>query len=236
MGRLFTSFDEAWGFFVDRRDPLEDGFASLPADQAFLLTWLIVFDDTLVPAVQAVQGMFSHLNWVVPQPEHFLHASLGGIALTRHRPTAREIGGALEYARRAWKDTPVFEVTYRRINCFHTAVVVEVEGDGPRLLVERLVEDHYWGNLEIEGALREVSPETYLAHLTIGTVKGGYDPAPLREALIPLRDVEVGAQRVSEATLCLIPASRGTLLSPWAVVGSVPLGFRPRHQAPRPLI
>lgn len=65
--------------------------------------------------------------------------------------------------------------------------------------------------------------ETYLAHVTIGSVKGENDPGLLREALIPLREVELGKQRVSEATLCLIPLSRTTVLSPWEVVGSVPL-------------
>ena len=57
----------------------------------------------------------------------------------------------------------------------------------------------------------------------IGVVEGEHDSAPLREALRPLREVEFGTQRVREALLCADPASRGTVMSPWKVVGSVAL-------------
>lgn len=41
MGRFFTSFDEAWEFFVDRETDLEDFFARFPLDDHFLL-WEVV--------------------------------------------------------------------------------------------------------------------------------------------------------------------------------------------------
>lgn len=224
--RLFTSFEEAWGFFLDRGDPLEDFFAQFPDEEVLLLGWLIRIDQQLIPAVRAVQAAFSHLEWVVPQPEHFLHTWLGGGAFLRRRPTAHEVASAVQQAERSWKSASVFGVTYHRINCFHTAVVVEVEGEGPRALVEKLVEDDYWGKVQIEGALPlpGAGMETYLPHLTIGCVRGANDPGPLREALIPLRASELGGQRVSEACLCLMPASQTTILSPWEVVGRLPLG------------
>lgn len=226
MPQLFTSFEEAWGFFLDRRDPLEDFFAQFPEEDVFLLGWLIRFDQQLIPAVPDVQAAFSHLEWVVPQPDHFLHAWLGGGAFLRRRPTAQEVASAVHQAERSWKEASDFDVTYHRINCFHTAVVVEVEGEGPRLLVEKLVEDDYWGKVQIEGALPlpGVGMETYLPHLTIGIVRGANDPGLLREALIPLRESTLGRQRVGDASLCLMPASRTTILSPWEVVGSIPLG------------
>ena len=184
---------------------------------------MIQFDQSLVPAVQEVQAAFSRLEWIVPQPSYFLHISLGAVAFGRRCPTGQEIASALERARRVWARASGFEVAYRRINCFHSAVVVEVEGDGPRLLVKKLVEDNYWGNVQIEAPLAAVRLETYLPHLTIGSIKGANDPGLLKQALIPLRDCELGKQRVAEASLCLIPASRMTILSPWKVVGSVAL-------------
>lgn len=222
MSRLFTSFDEAWDCFLDRRDPLDDFFAPFPEEDLLLLGWLIRFDQQLIPAVRDVQAAFSHLEWLVPQPDHFLHTWLVGGAFLRRRPTAQEVAGAVQQAERSWKGACDFDVTYHRINCFHTAVVVEVEGEGPRLLAEKLIEDDYWESIQIEGALPlpRVRLETYLPHLSIGYVKVANDPGVLREALIPLRESQLGRQRVGEANLCLMPASRTTILSPWEVVAS----------------
>jgi hypothetical protein len=112
-------------------------------------------------------------------------------------------------------------VSYCRAACFHTAVVIEVEGEGPVRIVGKLVESSYWNELPIEGAISGVEMETFLPHLTIGTVNRPSDPGPLREALTPLREVELGQQQIRQATLCVVPASRTTILDPWEVVGSV---------------
>lgn len=226
MPQLFTSFEEAWDYFLDRREPLGDFFAQFPEEDLFLLGWLIRFDQQLIPAVRDVQAAFSHLEWVVPQPDHFLHTWLIGGAFLRRRPTPQEVASAVHQAERSWKEVSNFDLTYRKINCFHTAVIVEVEGEGPRLLAEKLVKDDYWKKVQIEGALplSGARMETYLPHLTIGNVKGENDPGLLREALIPLRESNLGSQRVAEASLCLMPGSRTTILSPWEVVGSIPLG------------
>jgi 2'-5' RNA ligase len=99
------------------------------------------------------------------------------------------------------------------VNCFHSAVVVEVGGEGPRSLVERLMLSGQQG----------IQMETFLPHLTIGVLRGANDPAPLRDALIPFREVELGTQIVTEATLCVVPASQATILRSWTFVGSVAL-------------
>jgi hypothetical protein len=156
MGRLFTSFDEAWQFFLNRQEELEDFFASFPEAGTFLLGWLLQLDDALVPAVQQAQAAFARLDGITPQPDHFLHTGLGGVSLGPRRPTPEEIRAALEQAERAWASTEAFDVAYGRINCFHSAVVVEVEGDGPRTLVSKLVESAYWNELPIEDALAAV--------------------------------------------------------------------------------
>jgi len=212
-GRFFTSFDEAWSFFLDREEPLEDFFAQFPEDDSYLLGWLIRFDESLVAAVREVQDAFSHLDWIVRPPERFLHTWLAGVVLAPRSPSKDEIANAAERAARAWASEPSFDVTYRGINCFHTGVVVEVVGDGPRSLVERLNDSGQQG----------IRIETFLPHLTIGALRGANDPAPLREVLVPLHDFGLGAQTVTEATLCVVPASQATILRSWDFVGSVAL-------------
>jgi 2'-5' RNA ligase len=224
MGRLFTSFDEAWRFFRDRAEPLEDFFVLFPDEETFLLGWLLRPDPELVPAVQRAQAAFTHLAWITPQPAHFLHVWLGGVAIAPRRPGADDVAVAVDRARRAWRGTGPFAVRYRRVNCFHTAVVVEVEGDGPRALVARLLEADYWRALPMPGALGGVELRTFLPHVTIAALAGAHDPAPLRDALAAVRDAELGRQRVDQATLCVIPAARTTILDPWEVVGAVRLG------------
>jgi hypothetical protein len=113
--------------------------------------------------------------------------------------------------------------TFRRRTTGPCGLATRDTSDGPPRLVERLVDSDYWSKVPVEGALPEVYIETYLPHLTIGIMKGENDPAPLREALIPLRDLGLGKHRVSEARLCLIPASRTTILNPWKVGGFVAL-------------
>jgi hypothetical protein len=191
MGRLFTSFDEAWRFFRDRAEPLEDFFVLFPDEETFLLGWLLRPDPELVPAVQRAQAAFTHLAWITPQPAHFLHVWLGGVAIAPRRPGADDVAVAV---------------------------------DRPRALVARLLEADYWRALPIPGALGGVELRTFLPHVTIAALAGAHDPAPLRDALAAVRDADLGRQRVDQATLCVIPAARTTILDPWEVVGAVRLG------------
>ncbi len=172
-----------------------------------------------------MQAALSHLDWITPQPPHFLHVWLGGVAFGPCRPAADEIGLVLRRAEHAWSEIEPFEVSYRRINCFHSTVVTEVEGDGPRTLVGKLVDSGYWRDLPVARPLPGVPMDTFLAHVTFGTVNQAHDPARLRDALVALRESRLGSQRVLDASLCVIPASRSTVLDPWEVVGSVT--FRP---------
>jgi 2'-5' RNA ligase len=212
VGRYFATFEEAWSFFLTREEPLEEFFGRLPDHESYILCWLLPFERSLVPRIQTAQRSFAALEWIDPQPEHFLHTSIAAVAVSPRRPTADEITAAAEAARRAWSGVQPFDVHYRRVNCFHDAVVVEVSGDGPKTLVERLVD---------EGAVDTVDPEVFLPHVTIGAFNERADASALRHALTQIRDLDVGRQRVGEATLCLVPASRSTILSPWEIVGRV---------------
>jgi hypothetical protein len=213
MGRFFTSFDEAWEFFLDRDHELEDFFAQFPVTDQSILGWLIPADHAVRPAAAAVQEVFADLDWVTPLPGPFLHVWISGVAFSPGRPSPDEIASAIELAKTAWSGVEPFDISYPRINCFHDAVVAEVQGDGPRRLVSRLVEA---GGSRVELA-------TFLPHLTLGTFNTPREPTPLRDELVPLRETSLGNQHVGEAVLCVVPASRTTILDPWEVVGSVEL-------------
>jgi hypothetical protein len=221
MARFFSSFDEAWRSFLEREEELEDFFAQFPEAECFLLGWLLPLDDRLMADVKRVQELLSRFDWITCQPGHFLHTWIASVALHSRPPTSDAVKEIVERAQRAWAGVTTFEIAYPRINCFHTAVIAEVEGDGPRDLVTRLIETDYWKGLPAEGAMGAVPLEAFLPHLTLGPFNRSHGPGPLREALIPVRETALGEQRVSEATLCLMPASRSTILRPWEVVASI---------------
>ena len=84
-------------------------------------------------------------------------------------------------------ESPV-DIEYRHVNAFHDAVIVEAHSPQLAALYDE---------------------DTALPHLTIGYPRGG--PAA------PLRDAELGRQRVEEVMLVQVPAARTTQLRPWAV-------------------
>ena len=86
MGRFFTSFDEAWRFFLDRQEYLEDFFATFREQDSSLLGWLLRLDDDLLPAVQTARQAFSHFDWITPVPDHFLHTWIGAVSLGSRVP------------------------------------------------------------------------------------------------------------------------------------------------------
>jgi 2'-5' RNA ligase len=214
VGRFFTSFDEAWAYFLDRDSELEDFFALFPATDHYALGWLLPADRALHPKIAGFQKAFAHLDWVTPFPGHFLHVWLATVASSPTRPAASAIASAVEEAEHAWAGLEPFDLVYPRINCFHDAVVAEARRDEPLRLVHRLV----------EAGATSVPLDTFLPHLTLGTFNASGDPEPLRQTLVPLRETELGEQRVNEAVLCVVPASRTTILDPWKVVGSVAFG------------
>ena len=206
MGVFFTSFDDAWRHFLARREPLEDFFAHQPEEEATLAAWLITPPDELKQAAAQLQDDLAHVAGIEWTPQHFLHVWLTPLALD---PTDEQVSALTGAAREAWAEVDPFEIQYRRLNCFHDAVVVEVEGDGPRVL------------LELTG---DAEP-TFLPHMTLGYFRGENDPAQLRDAVVPLRDAGLGLQRVTELQLCLAPFDRHRIVTtPWTVADTVRLG------------
>jgi hypothetical protein len=132
-------------------------------------------------AVQELQRSFDELDWVAPLPQDFLHVSAPSSAA-------------------AWGSVAPFTITYRRVNCFHDAVIVEAHAeDGP------------------------FPPAPFLPHLSIGYFRRAEEPAALRDVLVPLREVELGAAVVEEVVVCDVPIAKSRFFEPWDVVDVVQL-------------
>ena len=115
MGQFFTSFDEAWQYFLARTEPLEWFFGDFSEDETVVAEgWVIIPPDEIKRAALSLQRELSAVEWLALVPEHFLHVWLGGATATGERPRELSRRGA-------------FDALYRRVNCFHSAVIVEVE-------------------------------------------------------------------------------------------------------------
>jgi len=195
VGRFFSSFSDAWEYFLARAEPLEWFFGDFPEDEDFVAEgWLIEPPSGIKQAARQLQEAFTGIEWVAAIPDHFLHVWLGGpISLGGHPATLAGSGA--------------FELTYYRLNCFHSALVVEA--DAPEL--PRLVEG------------TAIDAATFLPHMTIGVTREEHDPDDLRQVVLPLREVELGTATVTELKRVRFPAARTTLLQPWAVVETVTL-------------
>ena len=194
MGRLFTSFDEAWAFFLGRTEALERFYGQFPDDEEFVAEgWVVEPPREIKHAALNLQGVFAGLDWLVPVPKHFLHVWVGGTGVATKPEELR--------------NSSSFEAVYRRINCFHSAVVVEVEAPPLRTFV----------------AGTEADTATFLPHMTIGVTREEHDPEDLRRALVPVRNVELGVSEVSELNRIRFPAGQTTLLRPWSIVETVSL-------------
>ncbi len=188
MGEFFTSFEDAWSFFLGRTEPLEDFFEDFSQDEdSSLEGWVVAPPAHVTLAAGNIQDTLSDLDWLVPVPDHFLHIWIG---------VAERIGDAWE----RWRKIEPFAIEYARVTCFHSAVVVEIEGPLRRL---------------VAGTPNDLP--SFLPHMTVAVVREPRAPGELRDALLPLRDSRLGEQVVSEVKRVRFPAARTTLLRPWTV-------------------
>jgi len=127
-----------------------------------------------------VQGELERFDFLELVPHHFLHVSVPHAA-------AREFAAPID-------------LDYARVNCFHTAVVAQVEAP----------------------ALRALDPSpTFLPHMTLAVVRRPEAPDELRRVLEPLRETSFGRERVDEVLRIRVELSRERGLQPWTVVDRV---------------
>jgi hypothetical protein len=195
LGDLFTSFEDAWAAFLTRDEPLEDFFDQFPNDDEHVIEgWLVEPSPSIKAAATDLQMQLARVDSLVAIPDDFLHVWIG----------TRELIGS---GWRAWSDMEHVAISYARVNCFHTAVVVELDSTVRRLVV---------------GTRNDVP--TFLPHLTIAVVREPSAPEPFRQVLRPLRDARLGSQDVQEVKLVRVPASKTTVLRPWTVLQTVAFG------------
>jgi hypothetical protein len=206
VGQLFASFDDAWSSFLEREEPLESFHAGLPDRDATLPIWYIEPAGPVKDAAALIQESFAHLEAIAPPPRHFLHVTVSSLDFDL---SPEQIESEIDKAAAAWRNIAPFRIVYPRLNCFHEAVIAEVVGDGPRTVLQHLYPDE---DLSL-----------FLPHCSLGYAREPIPPDDLRQALLPARETNLGAHEVRAIKLCLVPASRTTILSPWTVAASVPL-------------
>ena len=132
--------------------------------------------------MRGVQRSFARLDWVAAVPEHFLHVSAP--------PSAEE-----------WRAVAPFTITYRGVNCFHDAAIVEAH----------------------PGPAAPFPPSPFLPHLSIGYFRRAERPDALRDALLPHRGAELGSGLVEEVVVCDVPVAKSRFFEPWSVVDRIRL-------------
>jgi 2'-5' RNA ligase len=159
--------------------------------------WIVEPSPEVKGAVVRLQQSLRRFEWVELVPEHFLHVWLG-------------VTECLCEAPQRWPGLAPFEVRYPRLNCFHSAVVVEVTQPMRRLVAET----------------RNDLPQ-FLPHITVAVTRVEHSAQELRDTLSQLRETDIGAQTVGETKLVRFAAAQSTLFQPWEVVRTVSLGQRP---------
>ncbi len=183
VGRFFESFDEAWAYFLARDEPLEDFYADFPTAEFEAEAWVIEPSAAVKAAAVELQRPLARIGWLQLLPAHFLHVSLPmpGTELRGKGP---------------------FELEYRRVSCFHEAVVVQVSAPSLRALHPRT---------------------TFLPHLTLAITTREAPPDELRDVAVGMREAELGREEATEAIRIAFPFSRERFLEPWTVRERIPL-------------
>lgn len=217
MTPLFSTYEEAWAYFAtaDEMESFPDQYSEA---EAHLLTWYIQVSSEAVPKVVELQGTLTRLPDLLPIPPERLHVSVAP-AMVTDRPDPRLEADLLSQAQRAWKDEPPFGIELSGVNVFPTAVVVEVHGDGPGRLLDRLLETGYWHGLPWRAPNRAI----FLPHLTVAIAARRRSAHEVRRIVEGHRDDRFGTLQVTDLELCRIPVARSRLLQPWHVVGQVHL-------------
>lgn len=217
MPRLFTTYEEAWSHFEGVRE-MESFADQYPEAEAHLLVWYIPVPAPAVPGVVELQGTLTAIDGLVGIPPERLHVSVAPATVIEQPDPALE-ADLLSQARVAWRQAAPFGIELACVNGFPTAVVVEVHGDGPAELLDRLLDSGYWRGLPWRAPNRDI----FLPHLTVAISTRRRPADEVREVVKAHRHDHFADLTVDTVELCRIPVARSRLLEPWEVVGRLTL-------------
>jgi hypothetical protein len=182
VGAYFESFTDAWAAFLTRTEPLEVFYDEFRGGSFDGEVWVIEPSLEVKRAALRLQGELERFDFLSLVPHHFLHVSLPSTVL-------HGLG-----------TTGPIDIDCARVNCFHTAVVAEVDAPALRAL--------------------DADP-TFLPHVTLAVVTAPASPDELRATLAPLRETSLGRQRVDEVLRVHVELSPDRGLEPWTIVDRV---------------
>jgi 2'-5' RNA ligase len=206
---LFTTFDDAWRWFVDggELEPIESLRERFTQGRAQFLSFQApVADPSALAHIAEVLDALADIEGIVPTPDEHLHISIRGAGFQVLAPTRggtrrddeltrEDVGRAGERAAHAIRGIASSEITLGPVNVFPDALILEVHDDGTLAAIRSAL-------AAVTGAADTLIDDAhYLPHVTIATFETTDAGAALREHLpqqrqrppvaIPLRRIDL---------------------------------------------
>lgn len=191
MPPVFSSFDEAWRWFLDGGEPIplaEQRERFTRGRAQFLSFEAPLAGSPVADEAAALQDELAGMPELAPWPLDLLHISLRGVGwqvIEKLRPDEvlrQEVGSIAERAARSLRGLGPIDIAVGPLNVFPDALVLEVHEASGLAEARRRLE-------EAAGAdAFGHSVATYLPHVTIGTFRERAATPALRQMLTLLRD------------------------------------------------
>ena len=206
MTGLFTDFADAWAAFAEA-DAMHSIFDTQPPTDVTYLVWQIPVTGEVAAASRPVRDDLSRLPDLGVLDAAALHVSIALVGAEGPIEAKRELDVGIE----RWAGVAPFDIEFGPVNCFPTAVVAEVHGEGPRTLLARLT--------------AAPAPNMFLPHMTLAAAQRRRPAGDVREVISPLRQSQTtfGRQRVDAVELCRVRFYADTHVERGDVAGVVPL-------------
>lgn len=191
MPLLFSSFDDAWRWFLAGGEltPLAEQRERFTRGRAQFLSFEVPLGDTAAAEeAAAIQDELANEAAVVPWPLDLLHISVRGLGwqvIEKSHPDdvlRQEVGSIAERAARSLRGLGPTSAVIGPVNVFPGAVVLEVHEASGLVEARRRLE-------EASGAdAFGLTPATYLPHVTVATFRERAARPALRQMLALLRE------------------------------------------------
>ena len=188
--RLFTSYDEAWGWFTaggaietseERRERFTRGRAQFVTFQA------PIENRDVLTFIDRVHAALDGMPSLTPQERDLLHISVRGVGFQvlkrQHGDEVQreEIGRIGERAARILKGVRSFEASFGPVNVFPDALILEVHDEGRFAAIRATLREAVAADSLIDDA-------HYLPHCTIASFAANALNEDVRARITELRD------------------------------------------------